>query len=78
MAGLDWSGSSGPKATLGPLKPCIADCGGLTLLRAPLSKMPLHKTCAQQRPDLAAHWGGALPATGDVGTLSRADDPAPF
>lgn len=79
MAGLDWSGNSGPRATLGPPQPCSAGCGGLALLRAPVSRVPLHKACAEKHPELAAHWGGALPDAGTAGTLARAGaDPAPF
>jgi hypothetical protein len=80
MGGLDWSGNSGPRATLGPPQPCTAGCGGLALLRAPISRAPLHKVCAELHPDLAAHWAGAVPGVARAATYAArfADDPAPF
>jgi hypothetical protein len=62
---LDWSGSDGaPRATVGStgdpkrdLKPCI-HCGGLALLRHPVSKLPCHKICEEAALDAKAGRSG--------------------
>lgn len=56
MTILDWSGSGdAPRATVGntgdlnrDLQPCI-HCGGLALLRHPVSKLPCHKICEEKK-----------------------------
>ncbi len=60
MTILDWPGSGdAPRATVGDLKPCI-HCGGLALLRHPVSKLPCHKVCEEAALDAKAErLGGA-------------------
>ncbi len=58
MIVLDWSGNDGsPRATVGDLKPCIL-CGGLAMLRHPVSKLPCHKICEEARLDKVATEAG--------------------
>ncbi len=61
MTILDWSGSGdAPRATVGELKPCIL-CGGLALMRHPVTKLPCHKICEEARLDaIAAQQGGEV------------------
>ncbi len=55
---LDWTGMDGaPRAGVGDLKPCIL-CGGLALLRHPVSKLPCHKICEEARLDRVAAEAG--------------------
>ncbi len=57
---LDWTGMDGaPRAGVGDLKPCIL-CGGLAMLRHPVSKLPCHKVCEEAALDAKAErLGGA-------------------
>ena len=67
MTILDWSGRGGaPLATVAntgnlkrDLKPCI-HCGGLALLRHPVSKLPCHKTCEEAAIDAKARTSGGM------------------
>ncbi len=51
---LDWSGTGdAPRATVGDPKPCTL-CGGLAIIRHPVTKLPCHKTCEEARLDRVA------------------------